>query len=601
KCQLMLSQPRCGSCPTLQSTFFSAFTHWHINKMNAIISVCHFCELHGPSVVFCTQAFRNASNLDELNDVVSALSKSDQKTSEEESSQEGKLWKYGSIKLENNAELYSITGSESCIACRSFTHNKPGYISNDDGAHVSYVSSQFPMQPDLHRLVRQACIRSLSCEVCPSREGPIYFGDEARGHVLSYSFFLKDVQARGFQRWYSILVLMKDKMFLLNSWPFLVKNLQQIINQLQESAAKIYGEQESKVSHRSLRSAASMMEPTAAGDNFKKQRVAGQPRSLVELVGSEGVWLKLHTSLTWLLKAGGLRLQERLVEGPPIEALPGDLHGEPCLSISELYSTLGPSMFHRVLHHLLIGHQLVIRCHDSNITAAIVLTLKPLLPRHCYNATSFSMEYIENSSANILGLHSSVEIPESITENICILDLVHKNGRKSEPDLSDSFGYIDKKTPFMCETKEEIIATIRKTNTEVSREGPLCTRPPQALSRIETAITNVSSLPGALSIYIATIVDEWMNKVKVWVHVIRHGIQPATGELSPANNAPLLGSLSSANTLALKSFVDDVSSCAGPSINPNSSAEQQQQRLLTAIGAIDWDIPLLTFWAQNVS
>lgn len=27
--------------------------------MNAIVSLCHFCELHGPSVVFCTQTFRD--------------------------------------------------------------------------------------------------------------------------------------------------------------------------------------------------------------------------------------------------------------------------------------------------------------------------------------------------------------------------------------------------------------------------------------------------------------------------------------------------------------------------------------------------------------
>jgi len=27
--------------------------------MNAIISLCHFCELHGPSVTTCTQAFHS--------------------------------------------------------------------------------------------------------------------------------------------------------------------------------------------------------------------------------------------------------------------------------------------------------------------------------------------------------------------------------------------------------------------------------------------------------------------------------------------------------------------------------------------------------------
>ena len=26
--------------------------------MNAIISLCHFCELHGPKILYCTQPFR---------------------------------------------------------------------------------------------------------------------------------------------------------------------------------------------------------------------------------------------------------------------------------------------------------------------------------------------------------------------------------------------------------------------------------------------------------------------------------------------------------------------------------------------------------------
>ena len=37
--------------------------------MNAIVSLCHFCELHGPSVVFCTQAFRDLPDLDTLNNL----------------------------------------------------------------------------------------------------------------------------------------------------------------------------------------------------------------------------------------------------------------------------------------------------------------------------------------------------------------------------------------------------------------------------------------------------------------------------------------------------------------------------------------------------
>ena len=56
--------------------------------------------------------------------------------------------------------------------------------------------------------------------------------------------------------------------------------------------------------------------------------VAGQPRSLCEMVGEEGVWQHLHSSFTWLLKASGLRLQERLVEGPPISTFMSDCSDE---------------------------------------------------------------------------------------------------------------------------------------------------------------------------------------------------------------------------------------------------------------------------------
>ena len=76
-------------------------------------------------------------------------------------------------------------------------------------------------------------------QVCPGREGPIFFGDDHRGHVLSYTFFMKDSQARGFQHWYSIIVVMMDKIFLLNSWPFLVPQIETIIKRLQDSATKV--------------------------------------------------------------------------------------------------------------------------------------------------------------------------------------------------------------------------------------------------------------------------------------------------------------------------------------------------------------------------
>lgn len=38
--------------------------------------------------------------------------------------------------------------------------------------------------------------------MCPGREGPMFFGEETSGYVFTHTFFLKDSQSRGFQRWY---------------------------------------------------------------------------------------------------------------------------------------------------------------------------------------------------------------------------------------------------------------------------------------------------------------------------------------------------------------------------------------------------------------
>lgn len=41
-------------------------------EMNAIVSLCHFCELHGPSVVFCTQTFRDLLGFNIIADIESS-------------------------------------------------------------------------------------------------------------------------------------------------------------------------------------------------------------------------------------------------------------------------------------------------------------------------------------------------------------------------------------------------------------------------------------------------------------------------------------------------------------------------------------------------
>lgn len=47
--------------------------------MNAIIALCHFCELHGPSVLFCTQSFHDSDNPQNVLEVGANLIKAKKK------------------------------------------------------------------------------------------------------------------------------------------------------------------------------------------------------------------------------------------------------------------------------------------------------------------------------------------------------------------------------------------------------------------------------------------------------------------------------------------------------------------------------------------
>eukprot|EP00733_Pompholyxophrys_punicea_P000097 Pompholyxophrys_punicea_v1_NODE_14_length_6313_cov_26.358102.p1 type:complete len:181 gc:universal NODE_14_length_6313_cov_26.358102:3747-3205(-) len=172
--------------------------------MNGIVALCHFCESHGPAIVFCTQAFHNE----------------DYKGPREENA--------------SKPTISSMTpNSNVCPACSSIPSNEKGFITHDFGSRTSYISTKNPLLQNLYSVVRTACVRwyslnfrtkitkihSLSCD---GREGPVLFGDEKDGYVFSYVFKIQDTQARGMQRLYGFVLLMTDRIHLVSSWPFLV-------------------------------------------------------------------------------------------------------------------------------------------------------------------------------------------------------------------------------------------------------------------------------------------------------------------------------------------------------------------------------------------
>lgn len=235
--------------------------------MNAIIALCNFCETHGPRAIFCTQTIRD-SKIDDL--------------------------------------LFNFDATnEKCPGCDSIGSNV-GMLSEDNASRANFLSTQSPVILDAVSLVKQAAVRSLSCEINNTNcDGNIvFFGDASRGHVLSHTFHIHDSQARGFFRLFSIIILMKDRMFLLNMQPFLAKNFLKISTELQSFSSAVYSAEQAQRSERAQR--------LTSG-----QTSSQPPRSLVELTDAPCVFAILHSHFIWILSNGARYFTENVTIGTP--------------------------------------------------------------------------------------------------------------------------------------------------------------------------------------------------------------------------------------------------------------------------------------------
>lgn len=494
-------------------------------KMNALVALCHFCELHGPRTLFCTEALHPPSP--------SAPSQVGLAPGDREQDADRE-----SEGLTMRANSTATQRGEMCEGCRSLPVSHPGFVSIDDETGIRFLSHQHPRQSQLFSVVRQACVRSLSCEVCPGREGPIFFGDEQHGFVFSHTFFIKDSLARGFQRWYSIVMVAMDRIYLINSWPFLLRHLRLTIQSLQSTALKVFDGEQGVCPPRAVR-LNSVFSPV-----FPHQRSGNAARSLTSLTQHPNLWASLHSSFSWLLKACGSRLTEKLLEGAPTEdtlvliekqteqeeemncregAEGGsksqrhpsesaltvqdfvsdetkleEIPGPKFRSLRHLRQVLGAAEFRHLAWHVLMGNQVIWRSADPGLIQSAFIVLKSLLPVGCVRSIPFSAQYEEAYKCNFLGLSTEVSVPAHVTssEFSVLVDVTsdrnHQNSAINEDDVASLFQF-----------------SISSTNTQPTDRGPTL------LNKLEVALSNENLSMEVVSHCLLCLKEEWMNKVKV--------------------------------------------------------------------------------------
>ncbi|XP_077382747.1 folliculin isoform X2 [Festucalex cinctus] len=488
--------------------------------MNALVALCHFCELHGPRTLFCTEALHPPSP--SPSSQAGATVPGDRDVDRDG---EG---------LTMRANSSATQRGEMCEGCRSLPASHPGFMSIDDETGIRFVSHQHPREPQLFSVVRQACVRSLSCEVtgdvCPGREGPIFFGDEQHGFVFSHTFFIKDSLARGFQRWYSIVMVAMDRIYLINSWPFLLRHLQLTIQSLQSTALKVFDCEQGVCPQRAVR-----MNSVFSPAVFPHQRSGNAARSLTSLTQHPNLWASLHSSFSWLLKACGSRLTEKLLEGAPTEdtlvlierqteqeeemscwegaeggiskpqghqldseaAHDEESPGPRFRSLRHLRQVLGAAEFRQVAWHVLMGNQVIWRGDDPGLIQSAFAVLKTLLPVGCVRSVPYSAHYEEAYKCNFLGLSPDVAIPAHVisSEFSVLVDVSSDAGCQSPPT-------------------EDNICSLYQFNMSSANTQPT-DRGPTLLNKLEVALSNENLSVDVVSHCLLCLKEEWMNKVKV--------------------------------------------------------------------------------------
>ncbi|XP_020783633.1 folliculin [Boleophthalmus pectinirostris] len=490
--------------------------------MNALVALCHFCELHGPRTLFCTEALHPPSP--------SPPSQLGLALGDRDGDREGEG-------LTMRANCSATQRGEMCEGCRSLPASHPGFVSIDDETGIRFLSHQHPRQSQLFSVVRQACVRSLSCEVCPGREGPIFFGDEQHGFVFSHTFFIKDSLARGFQRWYSIVMVAMDRIYLINSWPFLLRHLRLTIQSLQSTALKVFDSEQVVCPQRAAR-INSVFSPV-----FPHQRSGNAARSLTSLTQHPNLWASLHSSFSWLLKACGSRLTEKLLEGAPTEdtlvlierqteqeeemncregaeggsksqrhqteAMIGmdlfsdetnleEIPGPKFRSLRHLRQVLGATEFRILAWHVLMGNQVIWRSADPGLIQSAFIVLKSLLPVGCVRSIPYSGQYEEAYKCNFLGLSPDVPIPVHVSssEFSVLVDVSSDRNRQSSAVSQDN-------------VSSWFQFNISSTNTQPTDRGPTL------LNKLEVALSNENLSMDVVSHCLLCLKEEWMNKVKV--------------------------------------------------------------------------------------
>lgn len=247
-----------------------------------MICLSHFCELHGPCSIICTQVSQNSDDL-----VLKSSSK---------------LQTCASCKLElpdNSVNLFTKSGTHN-VSLRNNDHNtnkkdskKNKNVSsmehNDNDRY--FISTQYPSMQSRYTSLTKLIMKSLSVETTSDFTKPLYLGDNVNGYGLTKVFKIKDINARGGERKYSLMVISDEEIKILKNWDVISTYINKIINSIQLKVT-------ARINHNRLMN---NNDANISNEHYLRRSFI-KPKSLIDLTGDEKIYVKLHLGFIELIK-----------------------------------------------------------------------------------------------------------------------------------------------------------------------------------------------------------------------------------------------------------------------------------------------------------
>ncbi|RLV92777.1 Protein LST7 [Spathaspora sp. JA1] len=222
---------------------------------NYIICLAHFCELHGPSTIVCTQTGIAKDKLDYL--------------------------------IPGNSKL-----QQTCQSCQLILpDNSRNLLTKQDS--TIFISTHYPASQTRYTSLTKLVMKSLSVETTADLSKPMFFGDVIYGYCINKIFKINDINARGSERKYSLMVISDGESDLLMNWDIITLYFNEIIDLIQKRVAMVAAKEVNQDSN------------CQGGDVLNERylrRSLIKPKSLLELTNDDEIFVKFHLWAVSLLK-----------------------------------------------------------------------------------------------------------------------------------------------------------------------------------------------------------------------------------------------------------------------------------------------------------